>query len=438
MKILPLAQELNKTLASEAPPILDMLSDLGRRFYFPKGIISQSAEAKAKAHRYNATIGIATEKGQPMHLSCVQEHFNLDPVDLYPYAPTGGKPALREAWRKKQLAENPLMRGKALGTPIVTAALTHGLSLVGELFVGPGDKVVMPDKLWGNYRLTYEVRQGGEVETFPFFKDGGFHREAFRSKLLDLAGRAQKVVIVLNFPNNPTGFTPSRADAEAIRAAVLEAAQKGLRQVVVCDDAYFGLFYEERCLEESIFGFLAGAHPNVLAIKLDGATKEEFVWGFRVGFITFGAAGGDLQKVYDALEKKTIGAIRAGVSNCPHPSQSVVLKALGSPSFAAERREKKELLGARARRVHEVLRNPEYEEAWTPYPFNSGYFMCVRLKGVDAEALRLHLLEKYQVGVIATDGTDIRVAFSCLEVESIEEVFDVLYRGWKDLAAVRS
>jgi aspartate/methionine/tyrosine aminotransferase len=338
MKILPLAAELNATLEKEAPQVLEMLSDLGRRFYFPKGIISQSAEAKAKAHRFNATIGIATEGGGPMHLASLQKYFTLDPADLYPYAPTGGKPALREAWKKKQLRENPSMQGKAVGLPIVTAALTHGLGLVSELFVNPGDKVLVADKLWGNYRLTYEVRQGGTIETFPFFSGAGFNREGFRAKLLEIASREKKLILILNFPNNPTGFTPSRADAEAMTSAIVEAAGKGLRQVVVCDDAYFGLFYDESCLEESIFGYVAGCHPNVLAIKLDGATKEEFAWGLRVGFITFGASGkGNLEVVHAALEKKTTGLIRAGVSNCPHPSQSIVLKALESPTFEAER-----------------------------------------------------------------------------------------------------
>ena len=62
MNILPLAKELNTVLESEAPAVLDMLSGLGKRLYFPKGIISQGAEAKAKADRFNATIGIATEE----------------------------------------------------------------------------------------------------------------------------------------------------------------------------------------------------------------------------------------------------------------------------------------------------------------------------------------------------------------------------------------
>ena len=85
--------------------------------------------------------------------------------------------------------------------------------------------------------------------------------------------------------------------------------------MVVTDDAYFGLFYEDS-MKESLFGKLANMHPRVLAIKLDGATKEEFVWGFRTGFITF-ADGHDYEnaQVIAALEKKTMGIIRARITS---------------------------------------------------------------------------------------------------------------------------
>ena len=432
----PLAKELNDILEREAPSVGELLSDLGKRFYFPKGILSQSAEAKAKAKRFNATIGIATEGGVPMHLEVLSKHLTgFEPKDLFPYAPAGGKPELRRLWQEKQLRENPSMRGKALGLPIVTAALTHGLGLVSELFIDRGDKILLPDKLWGNYRLTFTVRQGGEIVTFPFFSGDGFNRAGFDAKLDELAGTEKKAIIVLNFPNNPTGFTPTPDDARAIVDSIRKAADRGLKQVVVCDDAYFGLFFDDNSLQESIFGMVAGCHPNVLAIKLDGATKEEFAWGFRVGFLTYGATGdGDLGEVHTALEKKTAGMIRAVVSNSPHPSQTLVLRALRDSEFARQQAEKQAILRARATRVHEVLAAEKFKEAWTPYPFNSGYFMCVKLNGVDAEALRVHLLDKYGVGVIATDATDVRVAFSCLEEENIEELFDTLLQGWRDLA----
>ena len=57
----PLAVEANEAIQAHAPAVLRMLSDLGKQLYFPKGILTQTAEAKQKATRYNATIGEARE-----------------------------------------------------------------------------------------------------------------------------------------------------------------------------------------------------------------------------------------------------------------------------------------------------------------------------------------------------------------------------------------
>jgi len=144
----PLAQELNEMLAEENPYVLEMLSELGKNLFFPKGILTQSAEAKDKAHRFNATIGIATENGGPMYLQCIQDKLSdFDPKDIFPYAPPAGKPELRAIWREKMLRENPSMVGKEFSNPIVTNALTHGLSIVADMFIDNGDQMIMPDIL---------------------------------------------------------------------------------------------------------------------------------------------------------------------------------------------------------------------------------------------------------------------------------------------------
>ena len=433
----PLAAELNQRLESAAPELFAMLSAYGRRLYFPKGILSQSAEAKEKAHRFNATIGIATQGGGPMYLPSLHSPLaELEPADAYPYAPAAGRPGLRERWRGKLLRENPSLEGKHFGVPIVTAAITHGLSLASELFVDPGDRVLMPDKLWGNYRMNFEVHRGAEIGTFPFFAAGGFNGPGFAQALAEAGREREKLIVLLNFPNNPTGYMPSEAEAEGIVAALLAQAEAGTRLVVIADDAYFGLFYHlgGRSSTESLFAALTGLHPNLLAVKLDGATKELFVWGLRCGFITFGPGRGETaEEACGILEAKTKGAIRGGVSNVSQLSQTLVERALDSPALDAERGEKQAELCARAERVAEVAALPRYAESWDVYPFNSGYFMCVRVKGVEAEKLRVHLLEQHGVGLIATGASDIRVAFSCLEVDQIDPLFEVLHQAIQEL-----
>jgi aspartate/methionine/tyrosine aminotransferase len=205
--------------------------------------------------------------------------------------------------------------------------------------------------------------------------------------------------------------------------------------VAVADDAYFGLFYEEDTLKESIFSRLCEKHPRLLAIKLDGATKENYVWGLRVGFITYNAViEGDTKICYDALEKKTAGCIRGSISNASHLGQSIVLKSMQDEKYPFEKKEKFKVLKQRALKVKEILKNPKYHEAWEVYPFNSGYFMCLKLcDEIQAETLRKHLLEQYGVGVIAMGEKNLRVAFSCIEVEDIPRLFDIIFQGINDI-----
>ncbi|MBK9520004.1 MAG: aminotransferase class I/II-fold pyridoxal phosphate-dependent enzyme [Anaeromyxobacter sp.] len=420
----PLASAANEALAKDCPVLLDLLSERGKRFFFPsKGILAQGAEAKLKAKTANATVGIATENGAPMNLACVAKYFTgLTPAEIFDYAPSYGKPDVRAAWAKKQRAETPSLGEHPLSSPVVTNALTHGLGLVGDLFLDPGDAVLTADLLWENYNLNWETRLGAVFHYFPFFDDRltGFNLAAFTAGLA--RHRGQKLVVSLNFPNNPSGYTPTRVEADAIVAALTAEAEAGTRLVVCVDDAYYGMFYDDASATESIFGKLARASNNLLAIKVDGATKEEFVWGLRVGFVTFGVKNGTAA-AYKALEDKTAGLIRAYISNVSNPGQSVVLKALNDPDFRAQQAEKVATLRGRAKVTAVECRRAEYADCWDVYPFNSGYFMCLRLKGADADAVRVKLLDEHGVGAIALGKTDLRVAFSCLTEAQIPGVF---------------
>ena len=431
----PLADELNEVIERENPHVFALLSHLGKRLYFPKGILAQSAEAKEKANRYDATIGIAREGGRPMFLPSIMRYFNdLTPAEALTYAAATGNPALRKRWLEDLLVKNVSLAGKNISTPIVTSGVTHALSLVGDLFVDPGDVILLPDKFWENYELLFHVRYQAQLRTYSFFNAaGGFDVAALREALASGAGSA-KTVLILNFPNNPTGYSLIESEMDDVVAALTAAADAGQRLVVVTDDAYFGLFYGDDVAQESLFGRLAGCHERILAVKVDGPTKEQFVWGFRTGMLTFGGkAQGNDEALYQALEKKAAGAIRSAVSNCSQIAQSVLSKAMATAEIGLERQEKKRILEARAAKVHEILSCGEYQNLWEPYPFNAGYFMCLKLKGVNAEAYRKHLLEQYGVGVIADGAHDIRVAFSSVEAEQLEDLFGLLAAAARDL-----
>ncbi len=432
----PLAKELNNIIEQNNVHIHEMLSTVGKNLFYPKGILTQSAEAKEKAHKFNATIGMATEKGQTMYLPSVMAMVQgLAPSEALTYAPSFGIMPLRKAWKDEMLLKNPSLQDKNLSLPVVTHAITHALSVIADMWVEPGDVLILPDKMWGNYNMIFGVRRGAEVVNYPLFgTEKGFNLKGLEECLHSEAEKREKIILILNFPNNPTGYTVTTQEGDKIAQILEDVAKKGTNVVAITDDAYFGLFYEDEVLKESIFTRLINRHPRLLAIKADGATKENYVWGLRVGFITYGTVlNGDPGPVYDALEKKTAGGVRGSISNASHLSQSMILKSFQSDTYAAEKEEKLQIMKDRALEVKQVLDNSKYDRAWDVYPFNSGYFMCLKLKTVDAEELRVHLLEKYGVGLISLGKTDIRVAFSCLEKNDVHGLFDTIYQGVEDL-----
>ena len=423
----PQAVELNESILSVNPSVYEMLSDKGKAIFFPaKGILGQSAEARGK--KINATIGIALEDdGTPLGLDCVTDLFEIDAKNALPYAPSYGKPELRQVWKEMIQDKNPSLAGKPTSLPVVTQALTHALSMCGYLFLNPGDAIILPELFWGNYRLSFVNAYGATIETFETFTaDKAFNIAGLKESIT--ATPPGKKVILLNFPNNPAGYTVTETELNELVSMLVECAEEGHQLVTLIDDAYFGLVYEDGVAKESIFAPLADAHENILAVKIDGATKEDYVWGLRVGFITYGVKGGD-NALYKALESKTAGAIRGNISNCSHLSQSIMLKAFTHPDYKAQKQEKYNLLKRRVDKVKEILAaHDEYKEAFEAVPFNSGYFMCLKLKDADPEEVRQLLLNEFDTGLIAAAGL-LRVAFSAAPYEHLEELFNNVYQA---------
>jgi len=416
-----LAATLNSDLGLDSCVAYRVLSERGRRIYFPhKGILGQSAEAKGT--EINATIGTAFENdGAPLMLPAVKKSFALPEKVVqtsFLYQPSFGSLALRKKWREKLLQKNKSLENAKFSEPVVTAALTHALSIAGSMFLNPGDTIIIPDLYWDNYDLIFSETFGAKIKTFNTFINGNFDVAALAAAL---EGSSGKKIVLLNFPNNPTGYTVKISEAKEICETLKACAEKGNDIVAILDDAYFGLVYEKGIYEESLFGPLSEAHKNLLAVKLDGPTKEDYVWGFRVGFITFAfkdASDAQLK----ALENKAAGTVRATISNAPSPSQEILLAAYGSESYESERQEKYSTLKARYEKIKEILAaHKEYEQSFTAMPFNSGYFMCVKINGADPEAVRKECL-KNGLGVIFLSGL-IRIAFSSVPLNKLEELF---------------
>jgi len=444
--------------ALEKVGAMSLLSPWGQNMHLPAGIFHWSGRAKAEAE-INGTIGTAKGKAQQvfgtggdkkvtMALPSMKKYIpNLDPEQIFPYAPDKGLPAFSSAWRNwilRKAGEQAKSLDPILGECQVTPGITGGLHNTLKLFVAQGDPVVVPDKRWENYDNIIEINLGGKPAEFPFFSGDRFNIDGMCDAIRSVWRRQDRAVLILNFPNNPTGYSPPRAEAEAIKKSLLELAASGNKWlVVIFDDAYEGYVYDPGAANRSLFYEML-PQKGLVTIKLDGISKEMLWYGGRVGTITMAYPPDWVNAVgKDALDKewgnKFAGISRSTYSNCSMVAQSVAAAALQDMDQILE--ERKVCIGILAERYRifkEELKKIDTTRLQCN-PFQGGFFNffdIVPKDGPAAEDLADHLLKKYKTGTIPVHFgslNGIRVAFCSVEAEDIPRLCDNLNNAAKDL-----
>lgn len=406
--------DVNEPLERGAPALFHALSPLGRRACFA----AHGREPNAAAPR---PLGIASAFGE---LSA------QDLNDAFLSSPVAGLPEVRRRWREWQRRSAPA--GVPSSLPVVTVGLSHALSLVADLFGGEGKAVAVPQPFWGNYRQAFGMRTGARVLTAPAYVDGRYNPRVIADALAGLPP-GEPAVGLLNIPSNPGGYTPDPAERRAtVESLLAEAGRRPL--VVVCDDAYAGLVFEPGIPRESLFWDLAGAHPNLTAVKVDGATKEFSFFGGRVGFLTFAVEPDS--EVERALESKLRLLVHSEVGAPVAASQVVLLQALRKEGIEREIESVRLLLGQRYRALKGALAEVD-PNLLTVLPFNSGCFALVEIPealGIDSETVRRHLLAHHGTGLVSIAPRYLRIAHCSVDADALPELARRLEQGVAELA----
>ena len=153
---------------------------------------------------------------------------------------------------------------------LITVGVSEALDLALRALLNPGDEVLYHEPCYVSYRATILFAQGVPVavETRP---DNGFR---LTRAMLEAKATPRTKVLMLNFPNNPTGAVMSRADLEDIAAF---ARERDL--LVVSDEIYAELTYDSP--HTSIVS-LPGLRERT--IFLHGFSKAWAMTGFRLGY----------------------------------------------------------------------------------------------------------------------------------------------------------
>ena len=404
---------------------MSFFSKLGENIILPQDVLIQSKETAAIPGAINATIGIATSNKKAMALPSINKVITeINNSEYLPYSPTPGLPKMRELWKEKILADNPSINKDYLSLPMVTTGITQGIDIAANLFSESGDALLLPNLFWQNYAQIYTIKLGNKIYKYNQFDENNeFSISNFKETLYSI--KEDKISLILNFPNNPTGYTPSDVELNSLVDVISTYAKenKNKQLIIVSDDAYFGLFFEKNHKTPTLSAtYKLAENENCLIVKLDGITKEFYSWGLRVGFITYYTKNDELRKI---LLEKTQGYLRSTTSSPSNLSQQIAVRLLDNKQSLEEKEINDKIIEERYNELKQAISTEQLDQLVRVLPFNSGYFFTIKLpSNINAHEFRLKFLNEYKYGVYSMDDEHIRIAFSCLDKELIPELIN--------------
>jgi aminotransferase len=153
---------------------------------------------------------------------------------------------------------------------LITSGVSEGLDLAIRATVCPGDEVIVPEPAYVSY-VPCVTLAGGQPVVLATTMEQGFCPTAEQITRL-ITSRTK--LLILNYPNNPTGAIMSKKRLQGIAAVVCEADL-----LVISDEIYSKLTYQG---EHTCTAALKGMKERT--ILLNGFSKAYAMTGWRIGY----------------------------------------------------------------------------------------------------------------------------------------------------------
>ncbi|MGK0723748.1 aminotransferase class I/II-fold pyridoxal phosphate-dependent enzyme [Aerococcus urinaeequi] len=256
---------------------------------------------------------------------------------------------------------------------MVTVGASQGFMITMMALLNPGDKVLIPSPYFPLYGYSSILSGGDSV-----FVDTSADGFVLTPEALDhqLQGHPEIKLLMLNYPNNPTGTTYSKDQVKGLA----EVLRKYPDVYVLSDEIYGDLVYE-------------GDHYSMVqelperTILLAGASKSYAMTGFRLGFLHIPA------DLYEELFK----IFQTMVTCVSTPDQWAGVAAYNDGDQAID-----DMKGEYNDRRKMIVNRMTAMGFDIPHPAGAFYiFPRIPAKyGDDDQAFALDLAEKAKVGVI--------------------------------------
>lgn len=220
------------------------------------------------------------------------------------YTANAGLPALRKSisgymQRRFGLDYDPASQ------IMVTVGGSEGIDAVFRALLNPGDEVLIPQPSFVCYAPLTELA-GGVPVILPTYEADSFR---LRPDILKQAITPRTKILVMPYPNNPTGAVMTAQDYEGI-AEVL----RGTDIIVLSDEIYVELTYTGQ--PPVSFAQAAGMYERTVVIN--GFSKAYAMTGWRMGYVCAPAP----------IVKQALKVHQFGIMSAPTTSQYAAIDAL--------------------------------------------------------------------------------------------------------------
>jgi aspartate/methionine/tyrosine aminotransferase len=233
------------------------------------------------------------------------------------YAHNLGLPNLREGLARAMSLKHPQHNtGGGVHTDriAVTSGGVNALMLAVQALVDPGDEVVAVTPVWPNLTAQALI-MGGKLRTVCLKpKDGAWKLEL--DSLLDAITPTTRLLIV-NAPNNPTGWT---LDPDEQRAILTHCRKTGTW--ILADEVYENLYYE-KSPQACAPSFLDQSEPEDRLVVVHSFSKSYLMTGWRLGWLIMPPAmSGSMGKLIEFNTScASVFVQRAGIAALEHADE---------------------------------------------------------------------------------------------------------------------
>lgn len=191
------------------------------------------------------------------------------------YAHNLGLPELREAIADYMSRSHPAIDARRVA---VTSGGVNALMLACQTLLDPGDNVVAITPLWPNLTAQALV-MSARVRSVPLHPRAGAWALDLGQLLAAITPSTR--LLIVNAPNNPTGWTLTRAEQQAILAHCRRTGTW-----ILADEVYEKLYYPEQAVPNGCApSFLDITEPDDRVIVVHSFSKSFLMTGWRLGWM---------------------------------------------------------------------------------------------------------------------------------------------------------